>query len=222
MITIIDHKYSKRFRRLYEEMGAVVNFISYGHGTATSRVLDFFGLEQSEKAVIHTVISGDSFVLIRKQLERRFMIDVPGMGIVFLIPLSSVGGKRQLSFLIGEQPFVKREESTLKNTEYELIIIISNQGYTEMIMDAARLAGAGGGTVIHAKGTGMQGSEKFFGFVIAEEKEMIYIVVRRDGKEPIMRAVMEQAGIDSKAQAICFSLPVTATAGMRQLALDDY
>ena len=46
----------------------------------------------------------------------------------------------------------------MKDTRYELLLVVANQGYTGSIMDAARTAGAGGGTVIHAKGTGMEGA----------------------------------------------------------------
>ena len=44
---------------------------------------------------------------------------------------------------------------------------------------------------------------------------MIFLVVKKKNKNEIMRAIMEQAGIDSKARSIVFSLPVTSTAGMR-------
>ena len=149
------------------------------------------------------------------------MIDVPGTGIVFLIPLSSIGGKGQLSFLLGNQEFIKKEESVLKNTEHELIVVIANRGYTEPIFTAARFANAGGGTVIHAKGSGMQGAEKFFGFSIAEEKEMIYIVTHKKNKNAVMQAIMEYAGFQTDAQAVCFSLPVTETAGMRLIDREE-
>lgn len=43
------------------------------------------------------------------------------------------------------------------------------------------------------------------------------MVTRREGKNDIMRAIMNQAGLDSRAGAIVFSLPVTDTAGMRLL-----
>ena len=44
---------------------------------------------------------------------------------------------------------------------------------------------------------------------------MIFLVVKKEAKNPIMRAVMEEAGLNSKAKSIVFSLPVTETAGMR-------
>jgi len=103
----------------------------------------------------------------------------------------------------------------MKNTTHELIVIISEQGYTELIMEAAREAGAHGGTVLHAKGTGMEIAEKFMHMSLAAEKEVLYIVSKTEQKNAIMQAVMKKAGPDSKAKAITFSLPVTDTAGLR-------
>lgn len=51
---------------------------------------------------------------MKKGLQTELKIDVPGTGIVFLIPLSSIGGKHQLKFMLGEQEFEKGEETTLK------------------------------------------------------------------------------------------------------------
>ena len=209
MVTITNKVNAERFQRLYNEIGATVSFLSYGRGTADSAVLNAFGLERAEKAILHTVITDDLFPKLKRELERRFVIDVPGTGVVFLVPLSAVGGKRQLELLLGSQDVLKGEESSLKNTEQELIVVISNQGWSDQIMNAARSAKAGGGTVIHAKGTGKK-SEKFFGFVLAEEKEMHYIVVPSANRDAVMRAIMDQAGIRTKAQAVCFALPVMA------------
>ena len=103
----------------------------------------------------------------------------------------------------------------MKDTKYELLVVIANQGYSEKIMDAARKVHAAGGTIIHAKGTGSQMAEKFMGVTLVPEKEMVFIVVRKDKKNDIMRAIMDQAGPGTKAGTVMFSLPVTDTAGMR-------
>ena len=81
-------------------------------------------------------------------------------------------------------------------------------------MDAAREAGARGGTTIIAKGT-VAGTEKFFGIALAEEKEIVMIVSTAEQKKDIMKAIMQKAGVDTKAHAVVFSLPVTDTAGFR-------
>ena len=215
MVTIIDRKITKRFSAFYEKMGLAVSLTTLGSGTAASEILDYFGLDGSEKSVLFHVVTDDTWKLVKRQLQLEMKIDVPGIGIAFLIPLSSVGGKKTLNYLTGEQNFVKGEESTLKDTKYELLVVIANQGYTEQIMDAARKVHASGGTVIHAKGTGGQQAEKFLGVTLVPEKEMVFIVARKDRKNAIMQAIMEEAGTGTAAGAIVFSLPVTDTAGMR-------
>ncbi len=69
--------------------------------------------------------------------------------------------------------------------------------------------------MIHARGTGMEIAEKFMGVSIAADKEMIFIVTKKEQKNAIMGAIMEKAGMDSRAKSIVFSLPVTDTAGLR-------
>ncbi len=125
--------------------------------------LSTLGLEKTEKAVLLAVVTAESWQKMQKDLRRKMHIDVPGTGIAFIVPLSSIGGKRALMFLTEHQTLTWKEESTLKDTRYELLLVMANQGYTGSIMDAARTAGAGGGTVIHAKGTGMEGCSSFSG-----------------------------------------------------------
>lgn len=215
MVTISDRNQSRRFLALYKEYEVTVALISLGRGTAADDVLDSFGLEASEKAVIFAMVTSKEWREIKSGLEKQIKIDIPGTGIAFVVPLSSIGGKKQLQFMTEGRGFDREEESTLKETKHELLVVIANQGYTELIMDAAREAKAVGGTVIHAKGTGMKKSEQFLGVSLAAEKEMIFMVVKHEDKNEIMRAIMDKAGLESKAKAIAFSLPVTETAGMR-------
>ena len=217
MISIVNRRQIKRFQDLYAECGVTLGAVALGRGTAASEVLDYFGLAAGEKAVLCHPVTGDTWKTIKTGLQKRLYIDVPGMGVAFIVPLSSVGGKKQLQLLLNGQEFEKREETTLKDTKYELLVVIANQGYTEQIMDAARAVGAGGGTVIHAKGTGMEAAQKFLGFSLASEKEIVLMVAAAEQKNDIMRAVMEKSGLSAEAKAIAFSLPVTATAGMRLL-----
>nr|WP_278252046.1 P-II family nitrogen regulator [Faecalibacterium sp. BCRC 81149] len=200
---------------LYEEHGITVSLRTVGAGTAVRETLSTLGLEQTEKAVLFAMITAETWPGLQKDLRRKMRIDVPGTGIAFIIPVSSIGGKRALQFLTEHQTFALKEESTLKDTRYELLLVIANQGHTGSIMDAARAAGAGGGTVIHAKGTGMEGAAHFMGVELVNEKELVLIVSRTTLKNQIMQAIMQ--GADPRAGVIVFSLPVTDTAGLRLL-----
>lgn len=215
MTTIVDRKDVNKYIDLFKENNTNVMHLTLGFGTAASEILDYLGLESREKAVSFAVVEEQSWMDIKKQLEKKLKIDAPGGGISFVTPLSSIGGRKTLNYLIENENYQKEEESKLKNTAHELIVVIAEQGYTELIMDAARSAGAYGGTVIHAKGTGQAAAEKFLGVSIAAEKEILYIVARTEQKNSIMQAIIQNAGLDSKAKSIVFSLPVTDTAGLR-------
>lgn len=215
MTTIVDRKIGKKYQELYKENEQHVMFASLGQGTASSDILDYFGLDGAEKIVLFSVHEEEEWFFIKKQLQQKLKIDAPGGGIAFIIPLSSIGGKKVLQFVLEGKEYQKEEESTLKDTVHELIVVIANQGNIDLIMNAARAAGAYGGTVIHARGTGMEIAEKFMGVSIAAEKEIIFIVTRKEQKNKIMGAIMKDAGMESKAKSIVFSLPVTDTAGLR-------
>ena len=215
MTTIVDRKVVNKYINLFKENDLNVMYLTLGFGTATNEVLDYLGLDSSEKAVAFSVVEEHTWITVKKQLEMKLKIDAPGGGVSFISPLSSIGGKKVLQYLIEQENYQKEEESALKNTTRELIVVIAEQGYTELIMDAARGAGAYGGTVIHAKGTGKDAAEKFLGVSLAAEKEILFIVAKTEQKNDIMKAIMKDAGLDSKAKSIAFSLPVTDTAGLR-------
>ena len=82
------------------------------------------------------------------------------------------------------------------------------------------IGGATGGTVLHAKGTGKEHAEKFYGVSLAEEKDMIYILASADKKTEIMKAITTQCGRETPMGAVCFSLPVSEVAGLRRLSDD--
>ena len=217
MVTITTRKHTRKFVQFYEEMNLPVSVITLGSGTASSEILDYFGLDGSEKSVIFHIITDTRWKEVKRQLRLKMSIDIPGIGIAFTVPLSSIGGMKALNYLTAQQDYVKGEESTLKDTKYELLVTIANQGHTELIMDAARKVHAAGGTVIHAKGTGTHLAQKFMGMTLVPEKELIFIVVRKTQKNAIMKSIMDEAGTGTPAGAIVFSLPVTDTAGMRMM-----
>ena len=127
LITITDRHSTDAFLALYEEHGITVSLRTVGAGTAVRETLSTLGLEQTEKAVLFAMITAETWPGLQKDLRRKMRIDVPGTGIAFIIPVSSIGGKRALQFLTEHQTFALKEESTLKDTCYELLLVIAIQ-----------------------------------------------------------------------------------------------
>ena len=99
--------------------------------------------------------------------------------------------------------------------KYELIITIINEGFSDVVMNAARESGARGGTIAHARGTGTKEIEKKYGIVITPQKEMIYILVNTKIRDQVMAAINKVGGIETNGQGIIFSLPVSDVSGLK-------
>lgn len=97
---------------------------------------------------------------------------------------------------------------------FELVITIVNRGFADEAMDAAKEAGASGGTVLYARGTGIHEAEQFFGVTIQPEKEVVLILTESDKKRDIMKAVCHGAGLTTMGRGMSFSLPVDDVLGI--------
>ena len=83
-ITITDRSRAEQFAAWFRTHGISLVLTALGQGTATTEVLDFLGLEATEKAVLFCV-SPRSPRLVR-QAARDLWLDVPGQGVQQLPP----------------------------------------------------------------------------------------------------------------------------------------
>lgn len=194
-----------------EDMALPLNVTLSGRGTAVKSMLDVLGIESNLKRIMFSVANEEKTREFITRQKRQLHIGVPGHGIVIAVPVKSIGGGKTVAYLRGEDGTAKYAPSL--NYAYELIVVIANEGRTDTVMNAARAAGARGGTVLHGKGTGSEAAMKFLNISIADEKEVILIVAPTAEKTAIMSEILKKAGPDTDAKAIAFSLPTSAVAG---------
>ena len=211
IISICDPKAAPKLTEICSELGLRIAVSLHGRGTAVRSMLDILGIEDNEKRVILTIANRKKTKEFIREQKRRLFIGVPGHGVAVAVPIKSIGGGKTVAFLNGEQQIAKYTPEL--NYAYELITVIANEGRSDLVMNAARSAGAKGGTVLHGKSTGAKDSEKFYNISIFGEKEVILIVAEAAQKSEIMRSILKNAGPDSEAGAIVFSMPVSEVAG---------
>ena len=197
VISIFSPAAFPKLKDICSELELPFNTALHGEGTAMPSMLDMLGIESNERRIMLSVAGPEKTEkLIALQKERLFL-GVPGHGKTVAY-LNKDGNEKYTPEL---------------NYSYELIIAIANSGRTDTVMNAARKAGARGGTVIHGKGTGNENAEKFYHVSIAEEKEVILIVSAASQKSEIMRSILENAGPGTPAGTVVFSLPVSEAVG---------
>ena len=214
LITITKRDYAEQYEEFFKKYGVQNVLSELCNGTASQTMLDYLGVEKTEKIMFETLITTEQAGEIVKGLLYEMNITAVGNGIAMFIPVDGVGGKSSLNYFVGDAQVQNKEKDMEKESKSVLIITVVNKGNTDEVMNAARSAGAGGGTVLRAKGTGAQ-MAKFFGVSISEEKEMIYIVAHREKRDDIMHAIMEKAGVNTEARGIIFSIPVDGVVGLK-------
>ena len=214
VISIVNAGMSPRMNAIMQSLEMPLSIELLGRGTATKSILDLLGLSAREYHIIMTIADRERTERLIDEARRNLYIDAPGQGIIVATPIKSVGGGKTLANLNGGRP---TEGAPDINYNYEIVLVIANEGHTDTVMEAAREAGARGGTVLHGKGTGSQESAKFFGVSIASEKEVVMIVAKSSEKAAIMKSIINKAGTQTDAGAVVMSLPVSAVAGFGML-----
>lgn len=102
-----------------------------------------------------------------------------------------------------------------------LVVAIVNAGFVDLVMDAAREAGASGGTVIHGRGTSNKTIAKTFGITISPNKEVVLIVIPERIHEEVVNAIYKKAGLDAPSQGIVFTLPIERVAGLYDVSGEE-
>ncbi len=178
----------------------------------------------------------NKYIMISEKLSKAAKSVIPIVAVVLVLSLTiaPIPTDLMLSFLLGTlflvlgmglfslnaemsmTPIGSKIGTSLtatKNLPLILIVAVANEGRTDTVMNAARAAGAADGTVIHGKGTASEEAAHFFNISIASEKEMIFIVSKKEQKAQIMRSVLEKAGPGTEAGAVLFSLSLTSVEG---------
>jgi nitrogen regulatory protein PII len=219
LVFIIDWEKSEILSNVLSHNNVRFYFIAKGRGTASSEMLNVLGIGSSEKAVFFCLEQDFMAAPLLKEASIALGFYRPRAGIAFAIPLTGINTPIlhvfKESVIKGVNNFSEKERIAMTGgLNYELIIAVVNQGYSDALMAAAREAGAGGGTVINVRGLMHEGPVKFFGISVQEEREAILILTSREKKIPIMRAVSRDFGIGSKAAGVVYALPVDSVLGI--------
>lgn len=182
MIAIVNNGQASRLVSIAKTLGMPGGTIIPAKGTATNAVLRVLGLGGKSKEMILMVID--------QQRADKIVAAVREYGKV-----------QGVAALLGSEGDMA--------TKWKMITIIVNTGYSDDIMDAARKAGARGGTITHARGTGTAEDAKFLGVPIVPEKEMILILSAADQTDQIVQAITSLKCLDEPGIGIIYIQDVT-------------
>ncbi len=101
---------------------------------------------------------------------------------------------------------------------FDLIVTIINKGWADEIVEAARRAGAEGGTVLYGRGTAANERKTFFGILIEPEKEVVLTLITRERTRSVLQAITKAGQLERPGTGIAFVVDVSQVAGIVHLA----
>lgn len=210
----LAHKAAEMFRQ-----GAIpVQYEWNAFGTASSEMIDVLGLGTPEKSILTSFMPRPFADTMLKKLKKELKIGSINSGIAFTIPLT--GANNLIVHMLksmdedGINHVERRMNISMPDIKYSVIAVVVNQGFSDNVMDAARAAGASGGTVVPSRRISNEQAIGFWGMSIQSEKDMIFIVVNNENKLKIMQAISEKCGMHSEAKGILVSLPIDNVIGL--------
>jgi len=224
-MVITDWENVSALKKFMKEFPMRFSYLTKAEGTATSETLDMFGLGKTDKALALCVVPQPIAESMLEEISDALRLKKRGTGIACTIPISGIAANivKLLSDdarerVINHMEKMEMEAENMKNeTSLTLIVSIINQGYSEDLMDAAKTAGATGGTVIHARRVGDHDHINFLGLPIQEEQEIVFIIARHEDKKDIMKAINHEFGLKSEGHGVTISLPVDDAVGLEML-----
>ena len=199
LICIVPHGKSERITLAARKAGATGGTVLMGRGTAKNQILEMLGLGDTRKDLIYMLLDDELYAAVRAAVLQEAAKEKSGFGIVFTIDVEK--------FLKNSSINIQKEDSMAEAT-HTLISIIVNDGFADDAMAAARKAGAGGGTIINARGTGREDDAKFFGITIVPEKEMLLILAEKSKADAILDAVRSLPCLQTKGTGITYCIDV--------------
>ena len=169
-------------------------------------VLQFFGIGESDQDAVIIITESQNLKPILDAMQDAAQEDRRLAGFFAVTEVNSV-----MKFMVenNRMEYFKTGENTMdKQTSHEMIFVIVNSGFADDVMAAARKAGAHGGTVLNARGTGKQEDVKFFGITIVPEKEILLIIAEKEKSAAILDTIRALDCFSTPGSGICFSSDV--------------
>jgi len=201
MISIVPHNSGEVISDAAKSAGAGGASIVMGRGTASNGILQLLGLGDTTKDIVYIVTEENKLPAVQKAVITAAE-EKKHFGILFTLNVKNFA--KAGSNTSTEKTDNNGDNNMKADNSYQMINVIVNKGYAEDAMAAARKAGAGGGTIISARGTAKEGDAAFFGMKIVPEKDMLIILVSSAKKDAILEAITSLSCFKEAGSGIIF------------------
>lgn len=215
----------KKLEKIFESMQVPISYQCRGQGTASSEILDIFGFGGTNRLITVGFLPKVAARELFQKVGRQLAFHQKGGGIGITIPIT--GLQMPLFHLLNEESCIAVEKQSKErigrdmaelqeSSGYHVIWVSVAAGYSGEVFEAAKAAGAKGGTVLRGRRRNSQHASQHFGIPLQEEQEFVMIVVPREIKGRVMNAICRSCGLHTPVHGMVLSLPVDEVMGLEE------
>ncbi|WP_027107831.1 P-II family nitrogen regulator [Lacticigenium naphthae] len=203
---IVNNRMGSKVLQHAKKLGIPGGTVIYGKGTVSDERLNFFSIYEEKKEIVLLGATSVTVTKVMPELQKKFKLDKPNRGIIFSTSIEQVIGSRMKR--------QKNSEESRRESMYQLIVAIVNKGNAEDVVEAANAVGAKGGTIINARGSGVNETIRLFNMEVEPEKETVLILVKEEIVEQTIESIRQKLNLDKPGNGIIFLQDVKRTVGI--------
>lgn len=218
LLAVTQTKDQGKIEALFDELHLPICFQGRGKGTAPTEMMDIFGLSGTARLLTIAIVPKPMVRTVFRTMYETLSFRHRGGGIAVTVPITGVQ-----SYLIqmldeslpGAEDGMEGDGARMKETsDYSVVWTSVVSGFSDEVIDAAREAGARGGTVIKGRRRNTERVSQHFGLALQEEQDFVMVIVSREKKHEVMTAISRACGLRTDAHGVVLSLPVDETMGL--------
>lgn len=225
VILITREKDQKKVEALFDGLHIPLCYQNRGKGTAPSEVMDILGLGGASRLITVGILPRFLVADLKEAATRLLDFDKRGGGIALTIPVTAL--QNPIYQMLNQEARAEWKQHMEERTRKDMAEVTSHMdyvviwasvagGHSDEVIDAARAAGARGGTVLRGRQRHSQRMSQRLGISVQEERDFVMIAVPREKKAAVMAAISGSCGLTSPAHGVVLSLPVDEAIGLEE------
>ncbi len=210
LAVIVNFGVGSKVLHLGKKYGISGGTIFLGKGTQHCLLNDFFDICDERVEVVLMIAQTEKIESAAEAISQKFKFAKANHGIAFTAALNNFLGVRNCFY------DKTHEEKGVNKTMYEAIFVIVDRGNAETVVGAAEAAGAKGGTIMNARGSGIHEYSKLFAMDIEPEKEVVMLILETAKTETVVNAIQDATEMSKPGNGIIFTIGVNRTYGLYQ------
>ncbi|OPZ93026.1 MAG: Nitrogen regulatory protein P-II [Firmicutes bacterium ADurb.Bin419] len=208
LCVIVNFGQGSKILKYAKQLGIHGGTIFLGSGTVSNKILEFLEMADLRKEIVLLLAEKTLAYKTIDEINTKFNLKKPNHGIAFSSTVMSILGTKSLKCN------GKRENGGAEKTMYNAIYVVVDKGKAENVVASAKKAGARGGTVINARGSGIHEHGKLFLMDIEPEKEFVLILSEDKLTDAITSSIKNDLKMDEPGNGIIFVQDVNKVYGL--------